>query len=122
MKWICTILLMLMAPSLVFSLEVVSVAVEPDQYAVAGKPVDVSVMVTHRKTSKVDISSFKLDGKSLKVEFLKEIQMSEQSNLVISIYQFTVEAKKKGLYTLKPVSVRVNGIEYTSLESSYGVD
>lgn len=123
MKWLGFLFVVLMVPSLAFSLEVVSVTVEPDQYAVAGNPVDVSVMVTHRKGSEVDLDSFKLGDKLLKVEFLKDIQISDQSDLVISIYTFVSEAKeKKGLYTLPPVSVNVGDKEYLSLESSYGVD
>ena len=95
---------------------------EADQYAVLGEPVKVSITITHKNSLEVDPSSFKLGEDPLKVEFLKEVKLSERSDLIITIYTFTLEPKKKGLNFLPPISVTVAGKEYSSNESTYEVD
>jgi hypothetical protein len=48
----------------------------------------------------------------LKVEFVKEVDLSSEGKLVITIYQFELPGKKKGNYDLPPISVKVGGKEY----------
>lgn len=105
-----------------FALSANFVSIEANQYVSVGEPVKVSVLVTHDKNAKVDESSFKMDGKQLSVRYVKEIKMSENSDLVISVYQYTIPAEKRGAYTIPPVSVNIGGKIYTSYESSYEVE
>lgn len=108
-------------PVLLHALETINVSAEADQYAVAGKPIAASVTITHDSAQKIDPGSFRLEGKPLPVTFSKEVRFSPRSSLVLSIYHFTIEPKKEGLHFLKPITVKIDGKEYTSDESSYQV-
>jgi hypothetical protein len=74
----------------------------------------------------VDLNSFTLQGKPLQVQFLGFDQVSNPmekqttSNEVIAKYQFFVKAEK-GMQILPPISVRINGKEYTTTSVSYQV-
>lgn len=118
--WLFAMIFMLTIP-LPLSEQVVIVTSEADQYAVAGEPIQGTVTITREKSKKIDPNSFKLDGKPLGVEFAKDVTFGESSNLVLSIYHFTIPPQKKGLQTLPPVSVKVDGREYSSNESTYQV-
>lgn len=120
-KRVFILIVCMLFPFNVFSLETNSVSVEADQYAVSGQPIEVSVMVTHERTSKVDLNHFKLGENPLKVRFVKDISLSENSNLIISIYKFTLRPQKKGLYSIPPVTVKIGGKTYASYEASYDV-
>ena len=120
-KWVFILLAYILFPIKAFSLGANAVSIEANQYVSVGQPIEVSVMVTHEKTSKVELESFKLGDEPLTVRFAKEVSMSENSDLVISIYKFLIKPKKKGLYTIPPVSVKIGGKEFASFEGSYTV-
>ena len=120
-KWILVFFAYLAFPVAAFALDANNVSIEAAQYASVEKPIEVSVLVTHEKSSKVDESSFTMDGKQLQVNYFKEVKISPKSNLVISVYKFTIPPKKKGSYTIPPVSVDIGGKTYTSYEGSYDV-
>jgi uncharacterized protein (DUF58 family) len=120
-KWILALLTCLSIPFTVIALDANSVSIEANQYVSVGEHIEVSVLVTHKKSLKVDKNSFIMNGKKLDVRFVKEIKVGEASDLVISIYKYTIPPKKQGSYTISPVSVSISGKTYTSYEGSYNV-
>jgi BatD DUF11 like domain len=118
--WFIAIFSLLTIP-LPLSEKSIIVTSEANQYAKEGEQVLVSVTITHESSKKVDPNSFKMNDKPLKVEFAREVKFSERSDLILSIYHFLLPPQKKGLQILPPISVKVDGREYTSNESSYQV-
>ena len=53
------LLFFLFVPFGAYALSATKVSIEADQYAEIGVPVEVSILVTHEKSDKVDESSFK---------------------------------------------------------------
>lgn len=78
----------------------------------ANSPIQGTVMVTHNKNNLVDVSSFSIGRKHLKVEFVKEVSMSSYSDLVVTVYQFQLEGMAPGFQTLPSIKVNVGGKEY----------
>jgi hypothetical protein len=74
-------------------------------------PIPGTLMITHNDNLKVDPSSVRMGKDSLQVKLLKEVPMSSDK-LIISIYEFKIEGKRKGNYTLDPITVKVGGKEY----------
>lgn len=74
-------------------------------------PIQGSVMVTHDKNTTIDAESFKLGQNPLKVHFIQTIQIPD-STIQIAIYQFQLEGRKVGQYTLPSIFVKVGGKEY----------
>lgn len=114
--WVCFLF-----PAGVFALGATKVSIEADQYAEIGVPVEVSILVTHEKSDKVDVDSFKSGDQRLVVNFVRQIPMSETSDLVISVYKYTIQPEKRGSHTIPSVSVKVGGKVYTSYEGNYNV-
>lgn len=81
----------------------------------SGKPFIVSIMVTHDSKNIIDLHTFKLGETSINPEFVKTVQMSISSPIIISIYQFSSKGMQVGSHTLPPVKVKVGGKEYQSL-------
>lgn len=80
-----------------------------------------TITVTHDQNDKVDAASLLLDKKPLQVEFIKDVQITSSSPIVISYYNFQIPAQPAGLYVLPEVSVKVGGKQYRSVMSSYAV-
>ena len=55
------------------------------------------------------------------MELAKETIVSPARDLTVSFYKFTLTAKDKGLYILPPITVKVGGKEYASVENTYEV-
>ncbi len=87
----------------------------------ADKPLTGTITITHDRNIKVDINSFKLGDKPLKVNFLNDTAMSAQSPLVVSIYNFEIPPLPKGLHVLPQVSVKVGHKIYKSFSRSFEV-
>jgi hypothetical protein len=85
------------------------------------QPLNGTITVTHDQNNAVDISSFLLDNKPIKVEFAQDVKISAGSSLVISYYNFQLPAKPIGLYMLPEVAVNIGGKQYHSIMSSYEV-
>jgi len=100
----------------------VVVSAEIESKGVVGMPIKGSVTVTHDKEKKVDINSFRLGDDPLDVEFVKEVQISPGSPIVVSIYHFTLEPKTEGLHQLREISVSVGGEVYRSFSLTYEVE
>lgn len=98
------------------------VASSIDEYrAYANQPLNGTITVTHDKQDVVDISSFLLNNKPIKVEFVQDVKISSNSPLVISYYHFQLPAQPAGLYVLPEMAVTIAGKQYRSIMSSYEV-
>lgn len=87
----------------------------------AGNPLTGTITITHDKNNAVDVNSFKLGTDQLKVKFLNNVEMSDSSALIISIYSFEIPTKPKGLHVLPQVFVKVGDKVYKSYSRSYEV-
>lgn len=78
-----------------------------------GVPLSGSVFVTHDIKDVVDVKSFTMGGKPLKVEFVRTVSMSSYGgNPELSIYSFKLEGLKAGEYTLPPIVVKVGSKKF----------
>lgn len=75
----------------------------------ANKPIQGSIFVTHDVKNTIDVESFRLGNKPLKVTFVQTSQMSPSSNVVVSIYSFQLEGLPLGIHTLPSINVNVAG-------------
>jgi hypothetical protein len=88
---------------------------------VAGVPIKGSVLITHDTNEVIDVNSFSLDGKPLKVEFTQTVTASPSNKLVLSIYRFQIAGLAAGSQTLAPIKVKVAGKEYAAPPLSFDV-
>lgn len=116
-----SILIFLAFPMALFCQEV-KVAAEIEGKGTIGMPVNGTITVTHDQSLEVDIHSFRLGDKLIEVEFLKDVKLSPNITLIISIYNFSIEPQPPGLHILPEVSVTVGGKVYRSIPSTYEVD
>ncbi len=82
---------------------------------VANTPIQGSVMITHGTSSTIDINSFQIGDKPLKVKFVQSVPMSVSNNLEIAIYSFQIDGLPAGQHTLPPIQVKVGGKLYQAL-------
>lgn len=90
----------------------ISSEVDVYQSLVEGVPIKGNIFVTHDSTAAVDINSFRLGDKPLKVTLAQTSPMSSTGTLVVSVYNFQLDGLKKGVNNLPPIIVRVGGKEY----------
>lgn len=88
---------------------------------VENQPLKGTITVTHNAQIPVDANSFRLEGKPLKAVFDKDVKVSSTSPLTLSIYNFELPAKAKGLYALPEISVKIGGKTYKTIPSSFTV-
>lgn len=79
---------------------------------VSGMPIYGTIMVTHDSNDKVDINSFRLGLKPLKVQLIQSARMSSYSSLEITTYKFQLDGLAKGLHTLPPIKVNIGGKDF----------
>ncbi|MBN9376932.1 MAG: hypothetical protein BGO14_02035 [Chlamydiales bacterium 38-26] len=89
--------------------------------AFQGWPIPGTLEVTHNETDKVEETSATLNNKPLKINLLRNVKISPDSPLMVSIYQFSIPSQKQGTYTLSPINLKVNGKNYQTLPISYEV-
>ena len=82
---------------------------------VAGKPIQGSIFVTHDSKNTVDVNSFRLGNKELKVNLVQNAPMSSTSSIEVSIYRFQLDGLPVGVHTLPPINVKVGGKEVQAL-------
>jgi len=116
------LLLILMIPLTVWSQDVQVTAEIEQGEGVVGRPLTGTVSITHDKNLKVDTVSFKFEGKPLSVEPIREVRVSPDAPLVISMYRFEIPGKPIGRYLLSEISVKVGGKEYQSLPTPFEVE
>ncbi len=66
-----------------------------------------TVMVTHLQKDLIDINSFRLGVKPLKVKLVESTDMSPADTLVVTIYKFQLEGLPVGKHKLPPIQVKV---------------
>lgn len=114
-------ILLILVPVFARSSEV-QVSSQADQINIYEKqPIKGMITVTHDENIKIDDSSFVMENKPLKVNFVQKTKISPDNPLTITIYRFEIPEKPKGLYVLPEVSVKVGGKVYRSYPSSYEV-
>lgn len=87
----------------------------------AKTPIKGVITILHEEASKVDIGSFSIDGKPLKVEFVKDVKLSSDSSAILSSYRFTLEGKSKGIYLLPKILVHVGDNDFITVPFTYTV-
>ena len=109
-------------PMNLFALADVSVNASIDPTTLyQGWPIKGTLEITHYANEKIDESSVLLERKTLKISLLRNVKISPESQLMVSIYQFTLPAHNKGSYILQPITVKVGGKSYKTLSSPYTV-
>lgn len=99
-----------------------TVSAEIDLYkALESRPLAGTITISHDEKSKIDNTSFQMDGKPLHASFVKSVKISPREPLELSIFTFEIPGKPKGLYVLPPVSVKIDGKSYASTPSSFEV-
>jgi hypothetical protein len=102
--------------------EKISVVSEVDSSeSFANEPIKGTISITHNRNEQIDNNSFVLDQQPLSAELVKEVQISPDNPLILSIYSFKLPPQPQGLYALPQVSVRVGKSSYQSTMSSYTV-
>ena len=97
--------------------DAVQVSTEINQYEdiIENRPIHGTVMITHDGNNKIDMTSFRLGEKPLKIKWMTSTPMSSTSDLTVTIFNFQLEGMEKGEYTLAPITVKVGGKEYAAL-------
>lgn len=93
-----------------------------DGKAFENQPVKVLVSITHDIAQQIDSNSFSLEGKSVKAEFIQQVEVAPPSPLVITYYSFQLPPQPSGLRLLPEIHVTVAGKAYFSIPSSYVVE
>jgi hypothetical protein len=99
----------------------VKVEAEIDTASYADEPLKGTITITHDRNQTIDNESFVLGKNSLSVSFVKDVQISPNDPLILSIYNFTLPAQPEGLYALPNISVKIGGQTYQSPMASYTV-
>lgn len=80
-----------------------------------------TITIQHMKNEELSPSSFTMEGKPLSVEFLRNVEISPQSDLVITFYRFSLPPQEAGLHILPSVKVNVGGRSYSTPKTTYEV-
>jgi hypothetical protein len=82
-------------------------------------PLKGTITITHETEADIDIHSFQLKEKNLEVSLVKNISIS--NNTQVSIYSFSLPPQDAGNHMLPSLSVKVGPKIYHSVPSSYSV-
>lgn len=94
------------------------------------RPLEVVVTVVRESGQNVDMDSFVMEGKKIKVQPAGDTTRSmvtivngqwREEKTVQSQYRFTIDGKPAGQYVLSPVTVEVGGKPYSSQSSTYQI-
>jgi hypothetical protein len=80
-----------------------------------------TITVQHNRSDEVDPSAFHVKGEPLHVEFIRNVEISPQSDLVISFYSFQLPPQESGLHVLPGITVSVAGKSYSTPATTYEV-
>ena len=120
--WNIGVIWILFFPLHLFAIADVSVSATIDPTTLnQGWPIQGTLEITHYANQKVDEGSVVLGKKPLKINLLKNVTISPDSNLLVTIYQFTLPAQNKGSYTLPPISLKIDGRTYQTMSVPYEV-
>lgn len=90
--------------------------------AFENEPIKGTLSITHPQHHTIDTGHVLVGKDKLSVELVKEIQISPNNPLMLSIYRFQLPPQPPGLYALPSVTVRIGGKNYHSTMSSYTVE
>lgn len=79
---------------------------------IANKPIQVSIFVTHDSKNPVDIKSFRLGNKQIKVTFVQTTLVSSFSDLAVSVYNTQLEGLPIGTHVLPSINVKIGGKQF----------
>lgn len=90
-----------------------------DETLAPGKPVQGLITIMHSDKDAIPLESFKLKDQKLNPTFLKKTEVG--NGLVISLYQFAIASRQKGLYVLPPIKVKVGAQEFQTPSMTYEI-
>lgn len=85
------------------------------------QPITGTITIQHLKSDTIDTTSFSLDGSPLEVKLLRTVEISPQSELTLSFYNFTVPKKEAGLHVLPGINVKIGGKNYKTPAMTYEI-
>lgn len=88
---------------------------------IENQPLSGTLVITHNLNQPIDSQSIMLRQKKLEVEHIKDVRISPDDPLTLSMYHFQLPGQPAGLYSLPRISVKVNGQDYQSSPASYEV-
>jgi len=89
--------------------------------AYAQQPIKGMITITHNPSAKIDLNTFKLDGKPINVIFIKDVPFTSKLPTVLSIFDVELPPQSEGLYSLPSISARIGNQTYHSSISTYSV-
>lgn len=89
--------------------------------AYANTPLTGTLTITHPKSQVIDNKSFKMNGKPLPVEFLRDVPLSGTSDLTISLYRFTMPGTPAGLQLIPEITVKIGNQTYQTISTGFEV-
>jgi hypothetical protein len=103
----------------------------PRQTALEGMPIPAALEIIHTRSQIIDLASFRLDSKPLKVELIQEsvkgagkgalFSKEDPDALIVSEYRFQLPAHTKGLYFLGILTAQVGKIQVRATQVTYEV-
>jgi hypothetical protein len=72
-------------------------------------------LVTHDAKNAIDMSSFRMGSKPLRVTLVQAARMSSLSSIEVAIFSFQLKGLPIGIHPLPPISVKVAGKKVQSL-------
>lgn len=114
------IFLMLCAPGFLCALPNVQIDVSasPNANLTANQPIPILITITHPKTDVIDVSSFKVNGKPIQVNLIKDIQISPPQPLMLTMYQWQMAGLPQGLQLIPTISVKVGSDTLQSIPAT----
>ncbi len=94
-------------------------------------PIQGTVSIAREDSEQVDATSFLVGEKALPVQLVGESRRSAVSivngrqsisNEIISTYQFQIDSKEKGVHTLPPISVEIDGSRIASAATTFQIE
>lgn len=114
--------LFLIFTSFSFGQEIKIVSEVDSNKSIAGQPIKGTITITHDQSEKIEVNTFKIDGKPLTATLIREVNIEPGHPLTISIFSFQLPAAAPGIHLLPSITVRVGGVNYVSPMSSYTVE
>lgn len=81
----------------------------------ANTPIQGSAFITHPAKDTIDVTSFKVGNKPLKIKFVQSTTLSPYSDIAVTIYSFELPGLPIGTHTLPSIHVKVAGKEVQAL-------
>ncbi|MEC7839239.1 MAG: hypothetical protein VX777_04275 [Chlamydiota bacterium] len=92
-----------------------------DKSFYANRPITGTINIQHNKIDQINVSSFKIENSTLKVDFMKVVEIGQDSSLMITFYRFELPPQEPGLRLLPEISVNIGGKLYKSTPLTYEV-